>query len=170
METWFRFHSVLLDEIRKCSDYNELTLKEDWARSVREGIQRDIYEWQFSDHERETLLRRLQIARGEENLAYVDTFSALRSAARQELVYIREVIGSVDRSMDLWDEPETVLEKTKEVEICRLEAMAMVSDVTGFGLEAEFSAAFSAASDAIRRSVTLLSQGPNIREHLRRKH
>ena len=169
METWFRFHSTLLDDMRKCSNYNELTLQDDWARGVREGIRRDIHEWSLSGHERAEFLRRLRIAGGEANLAYVDTFSALRSARMEELVYIRWVIGSIDRSMNLWDEPETVLLRSAEVGVCFGEAMTMSSDARGFGLESEFSACVSAASDATKRSVTLLSQGPKIREHLGRK-
>ena len=168
METWFRFHSTLLDEMRKCTNYRELTLKDDWARSVRTGIGRDIYEWDFSPHERDELLRRLRIAQGEGTLAYVDTFIPLRSAAEERLLYIKWTISSIDRSMNLWDEPETVLLKSQEAGICADEALAMVSDARGLGLEDQFSACMQAASDASKRAATLLSQGPNIRRHLGR--
>jgi len=152
--------------MRKCPNYKELTLKDDWARSVRTGIGRDIYEWDFSPHERYELLRRLRIAQGEETLAYVDTFSALRSAAEERLLYIKWNINSIDRSMNLWDEPETILLKSEQAGICANEAMEMISDAMGLGLEDQFGACVRAASDAAKRSVTLLSKGPEIRRHL----
>jgi len=168
METWFRFHSTLLDEMRKCPNYKELTLKDDWARSVRLGIRRDIYEWDFSPHERDELLRRLRIAQGEGTLAYVDTFIPLRSAAEDQLLYIKSTINSIDRSMDLWDEPETIHLKIEQTGICANEAIAMIYEAQGLGLQDQFSACMTAASDASKRAVTLLSQGPEIRQQLRR--
>jgi len=152
--------------MRKCDNYKELALKDNWASGIRRGIVRVIHESAFSPHERDKLLERLQIAQGEETLVYVDTFIALRSAVEERLLYIKWNLISIDQSMSLWDKPETILLKSEEVGICTTEAMAMRGDASGLGLEVQFGACMQAASAAAKRYMTIFSQGQNIRRHL----
>lgn len=152
--------------MRKCTNYKELTLKDNWASGIRREIGRALHGSAFSPHERDKILERLQIAQSEETLAYVDTFMALRSAVEERLLYIKWNIISIDQSMNLWDEPGTILLKSEELGICTTEALAMRSDASGLGLEVLFGACMRAASDAAKRYTTIRSQGPNIRRHI----
>jgi hypothetical protein len=153
----------------RCSSYRSLDEIDSWSRSVREGIGRDIWEWEFSPSERERYSLRLRNATGDSNIRYVDTFMEIRSSVALELLYIRSVIEGIDRSMDIWDEPSGILGRQEEILVCAQEALPYASDAGALGLETEFSALARAASAAVQRSSTLLSKGPEIREHLRKR-
>jgi hypothetical protein len=152
--------------MRKCKDYKDLTLQDNWEQILLEWIQRDIDGFAFSVQERAQLLERLQIARGEWTIAYGDTFSALYSATKEQLLYIREAIRSIHQSMSVWHDPETIIMKNWEVQLCVSEALAIRTDAIGLGLGQEFRACTIAGSEATKKSVALLSYGPEVREHL----
>ena len=169
MEIWFRFHSQLLDEISKSASYKELVDKDEWANSVQETISLEINEGNWTFDQWADLNRRLRAAEAEEDIRYVDTFMEIRSSVALKLLYIRSVIEGIDRSMDIWDEPSGILGRQEEILVCAQEALPYASDAGALGLETEFSALARAASAAVQRSSTLLSKGPEIREHLRKR-
>ena len=81
MITWFRYHNDLVEEIRCSSNIEELNKKTEEAIAARQGIVRDLSEYQhegvMSASDVEVWYQKLKINLGTENIAYVAAYERL---------------------------------------------------------------------------------------------
>jgi len=168
MEIWFRFHSQLLEEISKSASYKELVDKDEWANSVQEAISSEINEGDWTFDQWADLNRRLRATEAEEDIRYVDRFLLLRETVDGQIALIRSTVETIDRSMNLWEEPESITAKRDEILICLIELVGMKPDADGLGLSTAFSACSRSAQAGVQRALVLGTRGPEIRAALRR--
>ncbi len=168
VRTLFQFHSQLLEEISKSASYKDLVDKDEWANSVQEAISLEINEGDWTFDQWADLNRRLRAAEAEEDIRYVDRFLLLRETVDGQIALIRSTVETIDRSMNLWEEPESITAKRDEILICLSELVGMKPDADGLGLSTSFSACSRSAQAGVQRALVLGTRGPEIRAALRR--
>jgi hypothetical protein len=168
VETLFRFHSHLLEEISKSASYKELVDKDEWANSVQEAISLEINEGDWTFDQWADINRRLRAAEAEEDIRYVNRFLLLRETVDGQIALIRSTVETIDRSMNLWEEPESITAKRDEILICLIELVDMKPDADGLGLSTAFSACSRSVQAGVQRAFVLGTRGPEIRAALRR--